>query len=67
MKTPVHELIKRGKKEMLVKKDIDNEMLFLAMLGFIRELADEHVSGVCILNQERIDKAFQLSWDMIKA
>ncbi|NOQ24694.1 MAG: TetR family transcriptional regulator [Bacteroidales bacterium] len=67
MKTPIHKLIQRGKEEMLVKKDIDDEMLFLAMLGFIRELADEHVTGVYELNEERIEKAFQLSWDMIKA
>jgi AcrR family transcriptional regulator len=66
MKDPVKELIKRGKDEMLVKTDIDDEMLFLSMLGFIRELADEHVTGIYILNKERIEKAFQLSWDMIK-
>ncbi|MEA3317222.1 MAG: hypothetical protein U9R54_04635, partial [Bacteroidota bacterium] len=66
MKTPVHELIQRGKDENLVKQDIDNEMLFLSMLGFIRELADEHVTGVYELNEERIIKAFQLSWDTIK-
>jgi AcrR family transcriptional regulator len=67
MKTPVHNVIQRGKEEMLVKKDVDDEMLFLAMLGFIRELADEHVTGVYELNEERIEKAFQLTWDMIKA
>jgi TetR/AcrR family transcriptional regulator, repressor of fatR-cypB operon len=66
MKQPVHELIRRGKKELLVKDDADDEMLFLAMIGFIRELADEHVTQVYILNRERIEKAFQLSWDMIK-
>ncbi len=66
MKTPVHQLIQRGKKEMLIKGDVDDEMLFLALLGFIRELADEHVTKVYKLTQERIDKAFQLSWDMIK-
>lgn len=67
MKKPVHELIERGKKELLIKPKIDNEMLFLSMLGFIRELADEHVSGIYILTPERIEQAFQLSWDTIKA
>ena len=66
MKSPVHELIRRGKQEMLIKSDVDDEMLFLAMIGFIRELADEHVSGVYPLTEERIEKAFHLSWDMIK-
>lgn len=66
MKHPVHVMLQRGKKEMLVKSDVDDEMLFLALLGFIRELADEHVSGVYKLNKEKIEKAFQLSWDTIK-
>ena len=66
MKSPVHKLIQRGKKEMLIKNDIDDEMLFLSLLGFIRELADEHVTNVYKLNKERIEQAFQLSWDTIK-
>jgi len=66
LKTPIHELLQRGKKEMLIKQNTDIEMLFIAMLGFIRELVNEHVAGIYILNEERIEKAFQLSWDMIK-
>lgn len=66
MKQPVKELIQRGKDEKLVKKDFDNEMLFLALLGFIRELADEHVTNVYILNEENTEKAFRLAWDTIK-
>lgn len=67
MKEPVHKIIRRGKNEMLVKNDVDDEMLFLSMLGFIRELADEHVTKVYELDNEKIEKAFQLSWDTIKA
>lgn len=66
MKTPVHKLIRQGKEEGLVRTDMEDEMLFLAMLGFLRELVDEHVTHVYELNQERIEKAFQLSWDTIK-
>jgi len=66
MKHPVYEVIQRGKREMLIKNDIDNEMLFLAMIGFVRELADEHVTKQYKLTPERIEKAFQLTWDMIK-
>lgn len=66
LKHPVLELIQRGKKEMLIKPDVDDNLLFLAMIGFIRELADEHVTKSYKLNEERIDKAFQLSWDTIK-
>lgn len=67
MKSPVHQMIRRGKDSELVREDVDDEMLFLAMLGFIRELADEHVTGVYDLNEERIEKAFNLSWESIKA
>lgn len=66
MKAPVHQMIRRGKNEGLVREDVDDEMLFLSMLGFIRELADEHVTGVYDLNEERIEKAFSLSWGSIK-
>ncbi|MCG8699948.1 MAG: TetR/AcrR family transcriptional regulator [Bacteroidales bacterium] len=66
MKHPVHELIQRGKKELLVKNDFEDEMLFSALIGFIRELANDHVNKVYELTEERIEKAFHLSWDMIK-
>jgi len=66
MKSPVHNMIRRGKDEGMVKDDVDDEMLFLAMLGFIRELADEHVTGIYELDQKRIEQAFQLSWHCIK-
>lgn len=66
MKTPVHRIIRKGQKEKLVRQDVDEEMLFLVMLGFIRELADEHVTNVYRLNEKRIEQAFQLSWNAIK-
>ncbi len=67
MKIPVYKLIERGKKELLIKADIDNEMLFSSMIGFIRELANEHMEGRYSLNKNRIEKAFKLNWDCIKA
>jgi AcrR family transcriptional regulator len=66
MKHPVYEVIQRGKREQLIKNDVDDEMLFLAMLGFVRELADEHVTKQYKMTPERIEKAFQLTWDMIR-
>lgn len=67
MKQPIYSIIERGKKEMLVKKDVETPYLFLAILGVLRELADEHVMGYNILSDEKIEKAFNLCWDMIKA
>ncbi|MBI9035873.1 MAG: helix-turn-helix transcriptional regulator [Bacteroidales bacterium] len=66
MKAPVYQLIKRGKSEGLLQQDSDIEMLFMAMIGFIRALADEHVEGRYILNELRINKGFELNWNMIK-
>lgn len=66
MKLPVHDMIRRGKQEKYIRADADDEMLFLSMLGFIRELADEHVAGIYVLDDARIEKAFQISWEAIK-
>lgn len=66
MKHPVLQLIQRGKEENLLKTDVDEELLFLSLLGVIRELADEHMMRIYKLNEERIEEAFTLSWDMIK-
>jgi hypothetical protein len=44
MKHPVNEVIQRWQREILIKNDMEDEMLFLAMIGLIRELADEHVT-----------------------
>lgn len=66
LKTPVLQMIQRGKEEKVIREDADDEMLFLSMLGFIRELADEHVAGIYVLDNARIEKAFQISWEAIK-
>ncbi len=67
MKQPVYKIIERGKREMLVKNDVETPLLFLAMLGVLREIADDHFMGYNTLNEEKIEKAFELCWDMIKA
>jgi len=66
MRTPIHEIINGGKEEGFLNKKIDTEMLFSAMIGFIREIAYEHVGGRYILTTERINTAFDLNWQMIK-
>lgn len=66
MRAPIHEIINSGKEEGLINKNIDTEMMFAAMIGFIREISYEHVGGRYILNTERINAAFDLNWQMIK-
>lgn len=65
MKQPVYGIINRGKEEGIINANIETEMLFSAMIGFIRELADEHVESRYIMIKQRIDQAFELSWKMI--
>ena len=65
MKTPVYAIINKGKKDNFINNDIDTEMIFSAMIGFIRELADEHVNGRYILDSKRINTAFDINWCMI--
>lgn len=65
MKVPVQNVIQMGKDQGIVRKDADNEMLFLSMLGFIRELADEHISNIYTLDSKKIEKAFDLSWTLL--
>ncbi|MRR21607.1 hypothetical protein EG830_01330 [bacterium] len=64
IKHPVNEVIQRWKREILIKNDMEDEMLFPAMIGFMRELADEHVTFHYRMTPERIEQAFQLSCDM---
>lgn len=66
MKEPVKELIREGQKKGVIRSEYDDEMLFLSMLGFIRELAYEHIAGVYTLNQERMDMAFNLNWKTLE-
>lgn len=65
MKQPVYGLINRGKKEGVISSKIETEMMFSAMIGFIRQLADEHVENRYTMIKERVDQAFELSWKMI--
>ncbi len=65
MKSPVYELINRGKEEGVINNTLDTEMIFSAFIGFIRELADEHVVGRYILDSKRISTAFEINWRMI--
>ena len=65
MKQPVYRLLETGKKNNEIKTQADSQLLFLAMLGFIRELAYEHIEGNYELNEERIEAAFQLNWRML--
>ena len=66
MKEPVYTIINRGKEEGFLNNSVDTEMMFSGMIGFIRELAYEHMGGRYILNDTRIERAFEINWKMIE-
>ncbi len=65
MKKPVIELIRYGQKEGQISSAYDAEMILHLMLGFIRELANEHFMGYYPIDKKKIDEAFLLSWNAI--
>ncbi len=66
LRTPIHDIIQRGKNEMLIKQNISEHLLFIAISGFIKELVNAHYSGIINLTDEYIEQAYNLSWDMLK-
>lgn len=66
LKTPIHDIIERGKKEMLIKQSVSEQLLFIAISGFIKELINAHYAGIIKLTDQYIEQAYDLSWDMLK-
>ncbi len=67
MKNPVLDLIRRGKEEQVLKIDVDAKLHLIALLGIIRELVDDHMMHYYKLDEDRIEKAYQLCWNMSKS
>jgi len=65
LKQPFYQLLDYGKSQGVVQ-DVENEMLLCVLLGFLRELSSEHVEKKFSLNDERIERAFKISWNSLK-
>ncbi len=65
MKKPVIDLIKEGQDIGKMSSKYDAEMILHMILGFIRELANEHFMGYYILDKKKIEDAFSLSMQSI--
>jgi AcrR family transcriptional regulator len=63
---PLFELLERGKRELLVK-DIDNNLLVIHLLGPVRELVTLIRMDQRYRERIRLEQAFGLCWDGIKA
>jgi hypothetical protein len=67
LKKPVLDILKIGIEEGLIKSDVDPNLLFLAIVGFAREIADEFVNKSDSFTDNVIDETFTIIWDMIKS
>lgn len=61
----LHELLNRGKTELLVK-NIQNELLIAHLMGSANEIANLALKSGQELSQTWIDQAFVLCWDSIR-
>lgn len=66
MKSSIYEMLQEGQDKGFLVSNVDKNVLLSAVMGFIRDLADEHVAGRYLLNAEKIENAFDLSWKMVK-
>lgn len=63
---PFYELMKRGQQEQLIKS-VDTGLLITCLIGTMNELIKQtHYSGIP-LSRSRINTAFDLCWDALKA
>ena len=67
LKKPVLDILKVGIEEGLIKTDVDPNLLFLAIVGFAREIADEFVNKSDSFIDNVIDETYTIIWDMIKS
>ncbi len=66
LKQPVLDLFHQGQDNDELRCDMDVHMMFLMFLGFIRELAGEHVLGFYVLDEKKKLEAFERSWELIE-
>lgn len=66
LKQPVLDLFQHGQDRGELRNDMDVHMMFLMFLGFIRELAGEHVLGFYVLDDNKKQEAFARSWELIE-
>lgn len=62
----VSRLLNAGKKECIIK-DVDNELLFPLLYGYVNSLARDMVSKNITLTETLIETTFGICWDAIKA
>ncbi len=60
------ELIREGRRKMIVKDKVPIDLILALGGGFMEKLAEFHQNETMIMDEATIDQAFELLWDGIK-
>lgn len=65
VRQPVYDFLLQGQLDGSIRSDFDHKMLFSMGIGFVHNLVEEHFTGRFELTEERIEKAFLLTWNLM--
>jgi AcrR family transcriptional regulator len=65
VRQPVYDFLLKGQHEGIIRSDVEYIMLFSMGIGFVHNLVEEHLTGRIDLTDEKIEKAFLLTWNLM--
>jgi AcrR family transcriptional regulator len=65
VRQPVYDFLVSGQRDGIIRSDVEYKMLFSIGIGFVHNLVEEHLTGRFELTEERIEKAFLLTWNLM--
>jgi AcrR family transcriptional regulator len=60
-----YDFLLKGQRCGIIRSDVEHKMLFSIGIGFVHNLVEEHLTGRFDLTDERIEKAFLLTWNLM--
>ena len=60
------ELIREGRRKMIIKDDVPVDLILALGGGFMEKLVEFHQNRVMLMDEPTIDQAFELLWDAVK-
>ncbi|NRB49485.1 MAG: TetR/AcrR family transcriptional regulator [Saprospiraceae bacterium] len=60
------ELIREGRRKMIIKDDVPVDLILALGGGFMEKLVEFHQNQVMLMDETTIDQAFELLWDAVK-
>lgn len=62
----VFDVFRDGQKEMILKDDVEIELIFALIDGATSKLVESHNKGKIKLDEKNLDKSFRMIWDAIR-